>query len=74
MFICINCKHLNYCKTYHFIEKQHHLHDYNNNKQFNPNNTIIHINLKKTQKLYIFDWDVVECLSFIEQPGIWQIK
>jgi hypothetical protein len=74
MCICINCKHINYCRTYSFIELQHK--DKKSYTQFNftPINTLIQINLKNYNKEYILDWDLIECLSFIEKPGSWQVK
>nr|QCI05184.1 hypothetical protein [Centroceras clavulatum] len=71
MCICINCKHMNYCSTYYFIEVQHNKKKYQNIKNFTPINTLIQINLKLKSKHYILDWDLIECLSFIEKPGSW---
>lgn len=73
MCICINCKHIKNCKTYYFIEKQHHVTLFQNYNAhtFIPNNTIMQINLKKYMNTYILDWDLTECTSFIEQPGSW---
>lgn len=72
MCICINCKHINYCRTYSFIESQHTIQSSLKNVEFTPKQTIIHINLKIHDKTYILDWDLVECLSFAEQPGSWE--
>ena len=76
MCICINCRHIKTCKTYHFIEKQHNFTSFQNinTHTFIPNNTIMQINLKKHANMYILDWDLTECTSFIEKPGSWIIK
>ena len=75
MCICINCRHINKCVVYAEIKKQHNIVKkicikgstflpYNNTIQINA---LIH---KKTTQIYL-DWDLTECLSFIEQPGSW---
>lgn len=78
MCICVNCRHINNCKTYHFIQLQHKLnlketHKIECSKNFIPINTIVQINIynKRNTKKIIFDWDLVECLSFVEKPGFW---
>lgn len=62
---------MNYCKTYFFIETQHNKKKCHKMANFIPANTLIQINLKFKSKHYILDWDLVECLSFIEKPGSW---
>ena len=74
MCICINCKHINYCKTYSLIESKHKIEAKHNIYTFIPNHTVIQINLKKQTKNYLLDWDLIECLSFIEKPGSWKIE
>nr|YP_009296999.1 hypothetical protein Ceram_066 [Ceramium japonicum]AOM66342.1 hypothetical protein Ceram_066 [Ceramium japonicum] len=74
MCICINCKHVNYCRTYSFIELQHTNQLSYTKPIFTPHNTLIQINLKYYNHKYILDWDLIECLSFIEEPGSWQLK
>ena len=73
MCICINCKHIKTCQTYSFIEKQHNSYLIQNHydRTFIPDNTIIQINIKKQINLYTLDWDLTECMSFIEKPGSW---
>ena len=74
MCICINCKHIKYCNTYYLIESKHKLTLSCNIYDFTPNHTIIQINLKKYTDIYILDWDLIECLSFVERPGSWKLK
>ncbi len=77
MCICINCKHIRYCKTYQFIEDRHY-HDDKNNKQnsanFTPINTIITVSINKKKEYVILDWDLRQCASFIEKPGHWLVQ
>nr|YP_009393491.1 hypothetical protein [Bostrychia simpliciuscula]ARW62053.1 hypothetical protein [Bostrychia simpliciuscula] len=74
MCICINCRHIDYCKTYNFINKQH-LNEKKNLKKiqllFIPKNIVINININKKDMYTTIDWDLIECLSFIEKPGNW---
>nr|YP_009326736.1 hypothetical chloroplast RF34 [Membranoptera platyphylla]AMJ16993.1 hypothetical chloroplast RF34 [Membranoptera platyphylla] len=75
MCICVNCRHIKKCKTYIFIETQHgntNLKDKKNtNIIFIPKNTLIQINIQKKINYTIIDWDLIECLSFVEKPGSW---
>jgi len=76
MCICINCRHIHYCLTYQFIAQQHKKKLYNNNSKvsFTPINTIINININKSDEEIVIDWDLIECLSFVEKPGYWLNK
>nr|ARW69293.1 hypothetical protein [Polysiphonia sp.] len=71
MCICINCRHINKCRTYKFIEKQH----YSNKKLikslFTPIKTTIVITINKKNNKIFLDWDLKECSSFVEEPGYW---
>nr|YP_009391211.1 hypothetical protein [Dipterocladia arabiensis]ARW59355.1 hypothetical protein [Dipterocladia arabiensis] len=72
MCICVNCRHIQQCQTYIFIEKQHkNINDINKNIKFIPNNTLIQINILKKNTHIVIDWDLIECSSFIEKPGLW---
>nr|UAD87171.1 hypothetical protein [Gracilaria pacifica] len=73
MCICVNCRHVHNCVTYHLIQKQH---NYRYNKKivstyFIPKETLINININYIDKSICFDWDLIECLSFVEIPGSW---
>nr|YP_009396780.1 hypothetical protein [Ophidocladus simpliciusculus]ARW65966.1 hypothetical protein [Ophidocladus simpliciusculus] len=75
MCICINCRHIHYCQTYLFIEKQHKINQVKVNKSlFMPIYTIVNIKFNKQYKKISLDWDLIECLSFVEKPGHWLIK
>nr|YP_009393069.1 hypothetical protein [Bostrychia moritziana]ARW61631.1 hypothetical protein [Bostrychia moritziana] len=72
MCICINCRHIYNCKIYHFIEEQHcNIFKKKTDSLFIPQKTIININLHRQINNITIDWDLVECLSFIEKPGHW---
>ena len=74
MSICINCQFITECSVYHLVEKQHQRRKERNllSCNFIPDLSIIKINiLSKNYSQSELDWDVIECLSFIEEPGIW---
>lgn len=66
MCICINCRHSYNCITYGLIERQHKRKLIQSS--FMPSKTIIHINYFNVHQ---FEWDLKECLSFVEKPGKW---
>nr|YP_009510816.1 hypothetical protein [Gracilaria gracilis]AXI96489.1 hypothetical protein [Gracilaria gracilis] len=73
MCICVNCRHVHNCFTYRLIQKQHNCR-YNKNiitTYFIPKETLINININYINKSVCFDWDLTECLSFVEIPGYW---
>ena len=75
MCICINCRHMNNCKTYAFIQKKHNIVNYNLLKYevFIPEINIMNINanMNDTFDDFTVEWDLIECSSFIEKPGCW---
>lgn len=71
MCICVNCRHISKCQRYLFIEKQHRNNTENYDKIFVPANNLIQINILNQVNHCTFDWDLVECLSFLERPGAW---
>ena len=71
MCICINCRHVNHCSTYKFIQKQHKQYSSKTEIIFLPINTLIKVNINQSLYGSKFDWDLTECLSFIEKPGNW---
>nr|YP_008965771.1 conserved hypothetical plastid protein [Porphyridium purpureum]ATJ02964.1 hypothetical protein [Porphyridium purpureum]BAO23747.1 conserved hypothetical plastid protein [Porphyridium purpureum] len=74
MCICINCHYINKCNTYYFIDKEHGNINRNLSNSFMPQSSIIDANIYKNKNLVNIDWDVTECLSFVEKPGIWLNK
>lgn len=73
MCICINCRHMNNCSTYLFIQKQHQIDTNKVLKKtlFFPHTNITQVNIKLKKYTTQIDWDLTECLSFIESPNSW---
>nr|YP_009395964.1 hypothetical protein [Dasya naccarioides]ARW65150.1 hypothetical protein [Dasya naccarioides] len=72
MCICVNCLHIKRCQTYSFIEHHHKTIIPKTQKiSFIPINTLIQVSIQKKGKVTHLDWDLVECLSFVEKPGSW---
>lgn len=73
MCICVNCRHIHKCTTYLFIQQRHQNQVSKSSTIYNfiPKNTLIKINIVKKIDQIKFDWDLIECLSFTEQPGEW---
>nr|ARO91286.1 conserved hypothetical plastid protein [Rhodochaete parvula]ASK39635.1 hypothetical protein Rhodc_094 [Rhodochaete parvula] len=71
MCICINCYHVSNCVTYYSVETQHEKEHLNIKPCFLPQFPIIDVNIQTSYKIVILDWDVIECSSFVEQPGKW---
>nr|YP_010337878.1 hypothetical protein MW591_pgp152 [Timspurckia oligopyrenoides]UNJ17463.1 hypothetical protein [Timspurckia oligopyrenoides] len=75
MCVCINCLYINSCSIYHIIEKNHKQHSKRVKPlTFHPVEPILNINLYLHSNDINIDWDLVECLSFIESPGVWLDK
>ena len=70
--ICINCKYLKECAAYHKVESKHDERHLNEYPSFYPDHPIVNILLlNNSNKQTQIEWDVVDCLSFIEMPGYW---
>lgn len=74
MCICINCSHITECSTYHLVESKHNQLHLNLAPSFSPEYPVIHINIYSNGYLNQVDWDLVECLSFVEKPNNWNIN
>nr|YP_009314907.1 Hypothetical protein ycf34 [Scinaia undulata]SCW23362.1 Hypothetical protein ycf34 [Scinaia undulata] len=74
MCICINCLYVHQCSTYQYIEKQHGKKSTKKKELFSPKNPIIHVNIYNDRDTRQMDWDIVECLSFIDEPGSWKVE
>nr|YP_009315111.1 Hypothetical protein ycf34 [Titanophycus setchellii]SCW23566.1 Hypothetical protein ycf34 [Titanophycus setchellii] len=72
MCICINCVYVQQCSTYKFVTIQH---NGNNNSSikniFEPSYSVLQVNYSDINNHLQIDWDVIECLSFLEDPGSW---
>lgn len=73
MCICINCLYVHKCSTYKNIQKQHKKYSEQDRQLFNPLDPVINVNICNTSGSFEVDWDVTECLSFIDKPGNWII-
>ncbi len=72
MCICINCKWVDRCLTYHDVENKHgvdNICDFPNFKAIKP---VIHVSIVKDENgVYKTDWDVQSCGSFKSEFGKW---
>ncbi|CAL8412494.1 unnamed protein product [Dictyota dichotoma] len=71
MCICLNCNRILSCKIYNLISEKHQ--EILLDSSFSPQSPIIQILLSSFKNGLFFEWDVNECLSFEENPGIWII-
>ena len=69
MCICINCKWVNRCITYHDVENNHGVQNICAEPDFKANKPFIHVSIDKDD--YKTDWDVQSCGSYIEEFGKW---
>lgn len=73
MCICINCNHISKCNVYYLIESQHEQPHLSENPLFIPKCPVIHINISSNGSYNQTDWDLVECLSYVEKPNSWNL-
>jgi len=72
MCICINCKWVDRCITYHDVENNHDVENICDVPNFKALKPYIHISIVKDNNGdYKTDWDVQSCGSFIEEYGKW---
>nr|YP_011005071.1 hypothetical protein V2471_pgp063 [Analipus japonicus]WAM61934.1 hypothetical protein [Analipus japonicus] len=75
MCICLNCNRFSNCKIVSDIEQKHREHNrLKENKKilFFPQSPIlICLNFFFRKSLYLFEWDINECLSYEEKVGAW---
>ena len=65
MCICVNCKWVDRCKTYHDVEEKHEADHLSLNPDLEPKNPFIHVNLvEETKGEFTMEWDVRSCSSF----------
>ena len=73
MCICVNCRWVDRCKTYHSVEKQHGVTHLNSDPDFQGKNPKIHISVMDIEKSTTgIEWDVRACGSYLEDNGRWQ--
>ena len=72
MCICINCKWVDRCITYHDVENNHGVDNICDVPDFKAKKPLIYVNLVKDKNGdFKTDWDVTSCGSFIEEEGKW---
>ena len=72
MCICINCKWVDRCKTYHEVEKNHEVKHLNSYPDFTAKYPFIHVSIiKEKTENFSIEWDVRSCSSFYEEIGKW---
>ena len=72
MCICINCKWVDRCITYHDVENNHDVDHICDLPDFKAKKPIIHVNIVKDNNGdYKTDWDVQSCESFENEFGKW---
>ncbi|ABM72475.1 Hypothetical protein P9515_12681 [Prochlorococcus marinus str. MIT 9515] len=72
MCICINCKWVDRCKTYHDVEKNHKVEHLTSYPDVNAKNPLIHVSLVEEKNGNVsIEWDVRSCSSFYEEIGRW---
>nr|SCW22953.1 Hypothetical protein ycf34 [Nemalion sp. H.1444] len=71
MCICINCLYVHECSAYAQVKRQHSKLNLVLNKEFDAAEPIIYVNINNLSDSTSIDWDIVECLSFLEKPGSW---
>jgi hypothetical protein len=71
MCICINCRYVDSCVTYHAVEEQHQQLHLTEQPTFEPQGPTINVNIRNTIDEIQMEWDVVGCNSFLEETGKW---
>jgi Hypothetical chloroplast protein Ycf34 len=71
MCICINCRYVDSCVTYHAVEEQHQQPHLTEQPTFEPQGPTINVNIHNTTDEIQMEWDVVGCNSFLKETGKW---
>ncbi len=71
MCICINCKYVDRCTTYHAVEEQHQQAHLTSAPNFEATQPSINVNIRTLADGVEMEWDVVGCLSFAQDRGKW---
>ena len=72
MCICINCKWVDRCITFHDVENNHDVDNICIVPNFKALKPYIHVSIVKDNNGdFKTDWDVQSCGSFIEEYGKW---
>ena len=72
MCICVDCRWVDRCKTYHAVENQHGVEHLNATPDIEPKEPLIHVSLHKwSNDATGIEWDVRSCKSFLKDQGRW---
>jgi len=71
MCICVNCTYVDRCLTYHAVEHQHQQPHLTASPDFEPTEPEINVNIRQKDDVIEMEWDVVGCLSFVQESGKW---
>lgn len=71
MCICVNCNYVDRCLTYHAVEHQHQQPHLTESPDFEPTEPEINVNIRHQDDVIEMEWDVVGCLSFVQETGKW---
>lgn len=71
MCICIDCRYVDRCTTYHAVEQQHAQPHLSDTPDFQPADPTINVNIRTVADGIEMEWDVVGCASFVEDRGRW---
>jgi hypothetical protein len=71
MCICINCEYVDRCTTYHAVEEQHQQKHLTRSPDFEATEPQINVNIRPHEDYVEMEWDVVGCLSFLQDKGKW---
>ena len=73
MCICVDCRWVDRCKTYHSVERQHRVAHLTETPDWEPLRPRIHISLRDFSGRGLgVEWDVRSCESFLKDSGRWQ--
>ena len=71
MCICVNCRYVDRCTTYHAVETQHQQLHLTETPDFEAENPTINVNIRQDGEMIEMEWDVVGCDSFSQEMGKW---
>ena len=72
MCICINCKWVDRCITYHDVEENHGVDHIADLPDIEAKNPLIHVSVIEDENgNHSIDWDVRSCESFQKEMGKW---
>ena len=72
MCICINCKWVDRCITYHDVEENHGAEHISDRPDIKAKEPFIHVSVIENENGgHSIEWDVRSCSSFKEEIGRW---